>query len=188
MQPPPCPQTPAYLGDGQGLLLHNLVQHRASAVAHLVKLVDAADAVVTEHQSAGLQDQLAGLGVLHDVGGQADGARTLARGVLAARHQVMHVLEQLRLAGAGVSAQQDVDLGPEAASARLAEVLPRPAEELQQDALEPEPREVTGPGDGSHTKKRREHFVTLTGGDLTEQFRGSQKRGGGGFLTSRVRR
>lgn len=66
-----------YLGDGERLLLHDLVQHRARVVAHLVELVDAADAVVAEHQRAGLQDQLPRLGVLHHVGGQTHGAGAL---------------------------------------------------------------------------------------------------------------
>jgi len=111
------------------------VQHRARAVAHLVELVDAADAVVAEHQRARLQHQLPRLGVLGDVGGEAHGAGALARGVLATRHQVEHVLQQLGLAGARVTAQQDVDLGTEVAPARLAEVLARAAEQLQQDTL-----------------------------------------------------
>ena len=53
----------AGLGDGEGLLLHHLVQHRPCALVHLVELVDAADAVVGEHQGAGLEHQLPRLGV-----------------------------------------------------------------------------------------------------------------------------
>lgn len=131
-----------HLGDGERLLLHDLVQHRACAVAHLVELVDAADAVVAEHQSSGLQDELPGLRVLHHVGGETHGARALPRRVLAAGHQVEDVLQQLGLAGAGVSAQQDVDLGAEVAAAGLTEVLPGAAEQLQQNALEPSEREM----------------------------------------------
>ena len=35
----------AGLGDGQGLLLHDLVQHRPGGVVHLVELVNAADSL-----------------------------------------------------------------------------------------------------------------------------------------------
>lgn len=126
-----------YLGNGEGLLLHDLVQHRARAVAHLVELVDAADAVVAQHQSSGLQDQLPGLRVLHHVGGETHRAGALPRRVLAAGHQVVDVLQQLGLAGAGVSAEQDVHLCAEVAPAGLTEVLPSAAKQLQQNALEP---------------------------------------------------
>lgn len=111
------------------------MQHRARVVAHLVELVDAADAVVAEHQGAGLQDQLPGLGVLHHIGGQTHGAGTLSGCVLAAGHQVVDVLQQLGLAGTRVPTQQDVHLGTEVAAARLTEVLAGATEQLQQDTL-----------------------------------------------------
>ncbi len=130
-------QTGTYLGNGEGLLLHDLVQHRARAVTHLVELVDAADAVVAQHQSSGLQDQLPGLRVLHHVGGETHSAGALSRRVLAAGHQVVDVLQQLGLAGAGVSAEQDVHLRAEVAPAGLTEVLPSAAKQLQQNALKP---------------------------------------------------
>ena len=38
------------LGDGEGLLLHDLMEDGTCAVRHLVKLVDAADAVIAQHQ------------------------------------------------------------------------------------------------------------------------------------------
>lgn len=93
------------LGNGESLLLHDLVQHRARAVAHLVELVDAADAVVAEHQSAGLQDQLPGLWVLHHVGGETNSTGALPRCVLATGYKVVDILQQLGLAGAGVSTE-----------------------------------------------------------------------------------
>lgn len=117
------------------------MQHRARVVAHLVKLVDAADAVVTEHQGAGLQDQLPGLRVLHHVGSQTHGAGTLSGCVLATGHQVEDVLQQLGLTGAGVSAQQDVHLGTEVAAARLTEVLAGATEQLQQNPLNTDTRD-----------------------------------------------
>lgn len=125
-----------HLGNGEGLLLHDFVQHGARVVAHLVEFVDAADAVVAQHQRSSLQDQLPGLRVLHDVGGETHGAGALSRRVLAAGHQVVDVLEQLGLAGAGVTAEEDVYLGAEVSPARLAEVFTSAAKQLQQDALE----------------------------------------------------
>lgn len=131
-----------HLGDGEGLLLHDLMQHGARVVAHLVEFVNAADAVVAQHQRSGLQDQLTGLRILHDVGGETHGAGALSRRVLAAGHQVVHVLEQLGLAGAGVPAEEDVHLGAKVPPARLAEVFTSAAEQLQQDALEQKQRET----------------------------------------------
>ena len=41
----------AGLGDGQGLLLHDLVQNGTRVVCHLVKLIDATYPIVTQHKS-----------------------------------------------------------------------------------------------------------------------------------------
>ena len=87
-----------------------LVQNGSRIVAHLVELVNAADAVVGQDERARLQHILSGLDVLGDECGQADGARALAARVLSARHQPVDVLQQLRLGRARVAAQQQVDL------------------------------------------------------------------------------
>lgn len=125
-----------YLSDGEGLLLHDLVQHGPRAVAHLVELVDAADAVVAQHQRSGLQDQLPGLWVFHHVGGETHGTGAFSRCVLAAGHQVVDVLQQLGLTGTGVATEQDVHLCTEVTTAGLAEVLTSTTKQLQQDSLE----------------------------------------------------
>lgn len=111
------------LGDGERLLLHDLVQHGARAVAHLVELVDAAHAVVAENKCAGLQHQLPRLRVLHHVGGETHSARAFTGRVLTARNQVVDVLQQLRFTRTRVSTQQDVDLGTEVTASRLGEVF-----------------------------------------------------------------
>lgn len=49
----------AYLGDADGLLLHDLVDGGAVGVGHLIELVDAAHALVRQHQRAALQHHLA---------------------------------------------------------------------------------------------------------------------------------
>lgn len=82
-----------YLGDGDGLLLHHLVDGRAVGVGHLVELVDAADALVGEHQGSALQGHLAGHGVLHHGGGQTHAGRAATGGVLAWRAETHAALE-----------------------------------------------------------------------------------------------
>ena len=54
----------------------------ARRVAHLVELVDAADAVVGEDERARLKHHLLRLGIFGDVSSQTDGAGSLTRGVL----------------------------------------------------------------------------------------------------------
>ena len=107
------------LGDAQRLLLHHLVQDGAGAVRHLVELVDAADSVVTESQRPRLQHQLSGLGVLRDVGGQPHSGGPLPGGVLAPGGESVHVLQQLGLRRARVSAQEDINVCSELSSPRL---------------------------------------------------------------------
>ena len=102
-------------------------------IKYLVELVDAADTVVCEDESTGLKNKLASLRILGDVGSQADGRRPLSGSVLRSRHQVKDVLEELRLGGAGVSAQEDVDLGTELAAAGRQQLLLRAAEQLHED-------------------------------------------------------
>ena len=60
----------------------DLVEDGARRVAHLVELVDAADAVVGEHERARLQHHLPRLGVLRHVRRQAHGRRALTGSVL----------------------------------------------------------------------------------------------------------
>lgn len=85
-----------YLGDGDGLLLHHLVDGRAVGVGHLVELVDAADALVGEHQGSALQGHLAGHGVLHYGGGQTHAGRAATGGVLAWRAEMHAALRDGR--------------------------------------------------------------------------------------------
>ena len=59
-----------------------------------------------------LQYKLFGLWVLSDVRSQTDGAGTFTGRVLTSRYQTVDVLQQLGLAGARVTTQQDVDIRP----------------------------------------------------------------------------
>lgn len=56
------------------------------AISHLIKLVNAADALVAEHQRATLQGHLPSQGVLHHRRRQAHSARPAASRVLAPTH------------------------------------------------------------------------------------------------------
>ena len=60
----------ASLGDGDRLLLHDLVDRSAVLFLHLVKLVDAADAHVSQHQGTPFQDYLSRVLVSHNCRGQ----------------------------------------------------------------------------------------------------------------------
>ena len=111
------------------------MQHRACAVAHLVKLINTAYPVITEHQGSGLQYKLLGLWVLHHVGCEAHSTGALPRRVLTAGHQVEHILQQLGLGGTGVSTEQDVYLGTEVTAACLAEVFTGAPEQLEKNTL-----------------------------------------------------
>lgn len=66
----PCVQSgvDAGLGDGDGLLFHGFVDGGLVFGVHLVEFVDAADAVVGEHESAGLDAEFAAVGVFVDGG------------------------------------------------------------------------------------------------------------------------
>ncbi len=54
----------AGLGDGNCLLLHGLVDGHLVLHVHFVKLIDAADAVVSQHQRAGLYAEVIRVGLL----------------------------------------------------------------------------------------------------------------------------
>jgi hypothetical protein len=86
------------------------VDRRPVALVHLVEFVDAADAVVRQHQRAALQDHLPGHRVALHGGGEADAGAASARGVHAARRHGDDVLQELRLGDARIAHQTDVDV------------------------------------------------------------------------------
>ena len=77
---------------------------------HLVKLVDAADAVVRQHQRARLDPVLASLVVPHHAGSQPRSAAALAAGVDGTRKKGRHILEHLALGSGRVADDRDVDV------------------------------------------------------------------------------
>ncbi|KAH3703434.1 hypothetical protein DPMN_078470 [Dreissena polymorpha] len=54
------------LGDGDGLLFHGLMDSHLVLGVHLVKLINAADAIVSQHEGASLDHKLMGLLILHN--------------------------------------------------------------------------------------------------------------------------
>lgn len=73
----------ACLGNGDGLLLHDLVDGRAVGLRHLVKLVNAAHSLVGQHQGPALQGQLATHRVSQHSCREAHAGGAAARRVLA---------------------------------------------------------------------------------------------------------
>ena len=92
----------------------------AIGLVHLVELVDAADAVVRQHQRAALHLELVGLRVAQHPRREAHTGGALALrvmergsadgGVYATRGHVGDVLEELGLGDARVAHQQNVDI------------------------------------------------------------------------------
>ena len=64
----PAAHLDAGLGDGDGLLLHGLVDGHLVFHVHLVKLVNAADAIVRQHQRARLDAEVVAVGLLRGHG------------------------------------------------------------------------------------------------------------------------
>ena len=92
--------------------------------AHLVELVDAADAQIGEHEGTRLEHEVLGLRITDHGRGQTDGRGALARGVDAARGDLVDVAEELRLGRTGVAAHEHVDLAARFARLLLNVALP----------------------------------------------------------------
>jgi hypothetical protein len=60
----------ARLCNRDGLLLHHLVQLRAIRLLHFIELVDAADAVIRQHQRTTLEHNLPGVRIARDRRGE----------------------------------------------------------------------------------------------------------------------
>eukprot|EP00754_Rhynchopus_humris_P015309 Rhum_TRINITY_DN14433_c38_g1::Rhum_TRINITY_DN14433_c38_g1_i1::g.91428::m.91428 len=114
----------ATLRDVHRLLLHDLVDSRAVAFVHLVELVDAADALVADHQRSSLQHGLTRVFVARDARRQTDAAASLTRREDAARADVCLPPQQLRLGHTGVAHQTDVEVAPEFQAVLLRETEP----------------------------------------------------------------
>jgi len=70
------------LSNRDRLLLHHFVNCRAVSIHHLVKLVNAADTLVGQHQRSPLQSHLASQIVFHHRRSETDAGRAAARCIL----------------------------------------------------------------------------------------------------------
>lgn len=59
------PVKAAHFGDGDGLLFHDLMDGCAVCVSHLVKLIDAADALISQHQGSPFQGHFSSQRISH---------------------------------------------------------------------------------------------------------------------------
>lgn len=100
---------------------------------HLVKLVDADDAPISEDHRAGLEASLARLLVGRDSRRQSDAGRTTTGCGDGERCGVEDEAEHLRLGGRGVADHEDVDVSTQVGAVR--EVLLDTAEEEEEDRL-----------------------------------------------------
>mmetsp|Transcript_173598 Transcript_173598/g.422226 ORF Transcript_173598/g.422226 Transcript_173598/m.422226 type:complete len:241 (+) Transcript_173598:1061-1783(+) len=122
------------LGQRDGLLLHRLVDGDLILLVHELKLVDAADAVVGEHQCAGLDDLLlVQVCVLHHGGGEASRGGRLAGCKDRAREERRRPLQQGTLRRCRIAQDAHVDVPAELDP--LVRLLGHPSDQHQQDAL-----------------------------------------------------
>lgn len=72
-----------YLSDGDGLLFHHLMDGCAVSVGHLVKLINAADALISQNQGSSFQGHLSCQRVAHHCRRQTNTRRPTTCCVLA---------------------------------------------------------------------------------------------------------
>jgi len=75
------------------LLLHGFVENDTGVVAHLIKLINAADTAVRENESATFQHELLSVRILSDVDGETNSRTSLSRSVDTTRGNLMNVLK-----------------------------------------------------------------------------------------------
>ena len=103
------------LGNRNGLLFHRLMNCHLIVLVHLIKLIDATNPIVGQHERSGLDAELSRVLIAHDGGGESGGGGGLAGGVDAAvGEEAVDVLEELGLGGGGVADDADVDVAAEA--------------------------------------------------------------------------
>ena len=129
----------ARLRDGDGLLLHRLVDGDAVFVAHLVELVYADAPSVRQHHRAAREHELS-VTVLDDGRGETRGGGTLAGGVHAYGRRLVHELEKLRLGGGRIAHEEHVDVAaqPRAVRGRLPRTAEQQGRHRRFDVVAPE--------------------------------------------------
>mmetsp|Transcript_11421 Transcript_11421/g.28919 ORF Transcript_11421/g.28919 Transcript_11421/m.28919 type:complete len:525 (-) Transcript_11421:282-1856(-) len=97
-------------GYADRLLLHGLVDRDLVLLIHLVKLIDAANAIIRQHQRPGFDAELAGLVILTNARCKSRRGRGTTRGVHGPRHEPGGVLEELTLGAGGITDHAHVDV------------------------------------------------------------------------------
>ena len=100
----------ASLGNGDGLLLHGLVDSDTVVLAHFVELIDADQTTVGQHHGTGLQATLASVGVGGDGSRQTDAGRSLAGGGNGEGSDDHGRAEELTLGRRRITDHEDVDV------------------------------------------------------------------------------
>ena len=98
----------AGLRDGYCLLFHRFMNSDLVRRVHLVELVNTTNAVVREHERAGLDAEFSRLAVSCDACGQTGCGRGLARRVDGSTEKGMDVLQELGFRRRGVPNDTDV--------------------------------------------------------------------------------
>ena len=99
----------AGLRDGYCLLLHRFMDRDLVRRVHLVELVNTTNAVVRQHQSAGLDAEFSRFAVPCDARRQTGCGRGLARRVDTSTEKGMDILQELGLGRRRVTNDTDVD-------------------------------------------------------------------------------
>jgi len=100
----------ASLRNCDGLLLHYFVDCHSINIVHLVKLVNAHDATVSEHHRAGFEMPVVGVLVDCNSRRQTDTRRATTCRIDCKRSDVHDVAEQLTLGSGRVTDHHDVDV------------------------------------------------------------------------------
>ena len=121
------------LGNRDSLLLHGLVNSRLILDVHLVKLIDATDTMVCQHQSSCFNAELSSLSVLQDTGSQTCGITGLSTTVDGSWQELADILEELTLGCGWVSDDAGVDVSSQLKIVSC--VLLDSTEELEEDSF-----------------------------------------------------
>ena len=100
----------ASLGNGDRLLFHSLVDSHLILDVHLVELINAADAMVSEHKRTSFDTELTSLWVLAHRCSQTSRIGGLTATVDRAGQELADVLEELRFSCGGVSDNTNIDI------------------------------------------------------------------------------
>ena len=135
----------ASLGNGNGLLLHGLVDSDTVVLAHLVELIDADQTTVGQHHGTSLQTTLASVGIGGDGSRQTDAGRSLTGGRNGEGGNDHGRTEELTLGRRRITDHEDVDVTTEMGA--VVEILLHTRKKLKGQSLLDDLVTVDGGGD-----------------------------------------